>query len=176
MADLPTELNEFWKWAEKSPAEYAINSGYGEWETEYPNWPSLYKAAETALNNLESQYDSNVADLLIQALAIDNECERILDAIAESEIDISRFTAQVMLSDQSEARWQMAEALGQVNYNDRDAQLAQMILEDDDPYVKRRALLSLAKVNKSRAKEHAKSYVDSTDANLARICAELVQN
>ena len=173
MADLSTELNEFWKWAEKSPAEYAINRGYGEWETEYPNWPLLYKSAE---NNLESQYDSNVADLLIQALAIDNECEKILDAIAKSEIDFFRFTAQVMLSDQSEARWQMAEALGQVNYKDRDAQLAQLILEDDDLYVKRRALLSLAKVNKSRAKEYAKSFVDSTDKTLARICTEIVQN
>ncbi|SDK96421.1 hypothetical protein SAMN05421823_1045 [Catalinimonas alkaloidigena] len=72
------------------PDQYASNRGGGEWETDYPNWEILYKAVDQIIDSLNLGYNEEVAELLIQILAIDNESETTLEKIESSLVPTQR--------------------------------------------------------------------------------------
>ena len=84
---LKLEIPEFLKWAKTTPDEYSQNRGFGEWETEYPNWEELNIAIDQSIVELNKNYKVSIAELLIQGLAIDNESALTLDKI-ENDLDV----------------------------------------------------------------------------------------
>jgi HEAT repeat protein len=173
---LETELAKFWEWAAMTPDTYTEQRGLGEWEVEYPNWDGLYKAANEALEQLNKEFNHDLAQSLVYALAIDNEAGVVLKIVEEKLENKLRFVRKAVFSDQPQARWQMAELLGNVEVEGREKMLLHLINSEDDKYVKRRALMSLNKVNRAKAVELAQQYVRDTDPFLKLVSKEIIRN
>jgi len=86
MTSLALEVKRFRDWAQHHPRDF------GEWETDYADWPALRAAADQALA-AESLGDDEV-DLLLYALARDNECESILGMLQEHTVNGLRVARQ----------------------------------------------------------------------------------
>ncbi|WP_394353952.1 HEAT repeat domain-containing protein [Adhaeribacter swui] len=172
--DIQTEILKFWQWAEMSPEDYSKNRGYGEWEGLYPGWKELEKAIDEAIFKLNEHFDYKTAEILIQALAIDNEAEGVLEKIEGRLKNYKDFIELVIKSNQPEARWQIAELLGRINLKNRDEILSNLIIEDEDNYVKRRALLSLNLINPLRAIQLAVKFVDNEDDYLKMVATKII--
>lgn len=173
---LETELAKFWEWAAMTPDTYTENVGLGEWEVEYPNWDELYKAANEALEQLNKDFNHDLAQLLVYALAIDHEAGVVLKSVEEKLENKLRFVRKAVFSDQSQARWQIAELLGYAEVENREQLLVNLIDRDKDKYVKRRALLSLSKVNHAKAIEIAQRFIKDTDPFLKLVSKEIIRN
>ncbi|WP_299820638.1 HEAT repeat domain-containing protein [uncultured Pontibacter sp.] len=171
---LETELAKFWDWAGMTPDTYTESRGLGEWEIDYPNWEDLYKAANEALTLLNKEFNHDLAQLLVYALAIDNESGTILEKVDEKLDSKLRFVKKAINSDQPQARWQVAELLGNTEVEDREKLLINLINRDKDKYVKRRALLSLSKINAPKAVEFAKSYLKDSDPFLRLVSKQII--
>ncbi|MBC5772608.1 hypothetical protein H8S95_00905 [Pontibacter sp. KCTC 32443] len=172
---LETELAKFWDWANMTPATYNEERGLGEWEAEYPGWEELHKAATEALEELNKEFNHDLAQLLVYALAIDNESGTILQKVDEKLESKLRFVKKVINSDQPQARWQIAELLGNSEVEDREQLLVNLINRDKDNYVIRRALMSLDKVNHAKAAEFAKSYLKDADPFMKLVAKEIIK-
>ncbi len=173
MMNLKKELDKFWNWFEMTPNEYPESSANGEPETEFSDWSKIYLAAENAIDKLNNEYNEELAELLIQSLAVDNECENILELIKEKLIPIYQFSSQVAISKQDQARWQLAEILGHKNSKESSSILLHLINEDQDIYVQRRALLSLKRIDLRQAKIECEKFIDSSDSIFKRIALEI---
>ena len=172
---LETELAKFWDWANMTPDTYNEERGLGEWEAEYTGWENLHKAATEVLEQLNIEFNHELAQLLVYALAIDNESGTILQKVEEKLENKLRFVKKAINSDQPQARWQAAELLGNVEVEDREKLLVNLINRDKDKYVIRRALMSLDKVNHAKATEFAKNYVRDPDPFMKLVAKEITK-
>ncbi|NEM97169.1 HEAT repeat domain-containing protein [Pontibacter burrus] len=172
---LETELAKFWDWAGMSPDTYSENRGLGEWEIEYPGWDELYRAATEVLELLNKEFNHDLAQLLVYALAVDNESGTILQKAEEKLESKLRFVKKVINSDLPQARWQAAELLGRTEVEDREKMLVNLITRDNDKYVVRRALMSLAHVNYTKAVEFAKTFLKDSDPFLKLVSKEIIK-
>ena len=157
-----------------SPVDYSKNRGKGEWEGLYPGWNELEKAIDETIEKLNERFDHKTAELLIQALAIDNEAEGVLEKIEERLQNKKGFIELVIKLNQPEAKWQIADLLGRVNLEKREEILSNLITEDKDNYVKRRALLSLNLINHSLAVQLAVGFADNEDEYLKMVATEII--
>jgi len=172
---LETELSKFWEWANMTPDTYIENRGLGEWEVEYPGWDALYKEANVALEQLNKEFNHDLAQQLVYALAIDNEAGVVLKSVEEKLENKLRFMRKAIFSNQPQAKWQAAEVLGNAEVEDREKLLVNLITRDNDKYVKRRALLSLSKVNHAKAVELARTFVKDSDPFLKLVAKEIIR-
>ena len=172
---LENELARFWEWANMTPDTYNEQRGLGEWEADYPEWDALYKAANEALEEINREFNHDVAQLLVYALAIDNEAGVVLKSVEENLEDKLRFIRKGVFSSQPQARWQMAELLSRVEVEGREKMLLHLIKSEPDKYVIRRALMSLNKVNHAKAVELAQSYVRDTDPFMKLVAKEIIK-
>ena len=157
-----------------TPENYSENRGLGEWELEYPNWDDLYKEVNEVIALLNKEFNHDLAQLLVYALAIDSESGTVLQRIADQLESKLRFVRKAIFSDQPQARWQIAELLGNTAVEDQEKLLVNLINRDKDKYVKRRALLSLSKVNHAKATEFAKSYLKDPDPFLKLVSKQII--
>ncbi|PKV62971.1 HEAT repeat domain-containing protein [Pontibacter ramchanderi] len=172
---LENELARFWEWAKMTPDTYNEQRGLGEWEADYPERDALYKAAEEALEQLNKEFNHDLAQLLVYALAIDNEAGIVLKAVEEKLAEPLRFIRKGVFSNQPQARWQMAELLSHVEVEGREKMLLHLIKSEPDKYVIRRALMSLDKVNHAKAVELAQPYVRDTDPFMKLVAKEITK-
>ncbi len=174
MRQLRQELDRFWKWAKMSPLEYSKEIGGGEWETEYLHWDSIYSCVEYEISEIEKIGQvSSIPDIL-EAMAIDNECENILDMLEEnnkvSQLIINKYSTYC----QPKARWQIAELIKRVPIESGKDSLIQMIIKDHDKYVQRRALLSLDYLSHDEAKKYASLKINDEDKYLKMVCENIL--
>ena len=161
MVSLQAEIARFKEWA------VAQAKNYGEWECDYEGWVSLLAAAETALAG-SHVVDADI-DLLLYALARDNECEiirRMLEEHPSNGMCVAR--AGVTCPDR-DARWQVAEFLG-TRDDDEARVLLHRMVDDDDEYVRRRALLASVRTDPAFAEKVAWTWL-SADYEYARLAA-----
>lgn len=158
-----------------TPETYTENRGLGEWEAEYPGWEALYKAANEALEQLDQEFNHDLAQLLVYTLAIDNEAGVVLKRVEEKLENKLRFVRKGVYSNQPQARWQMAELLGNVEVEGREKMLLHLINSEPDKYVIRRALMALSKVNHTKAVELAQKYVRDTDPFMKLVAKEITK-
>jgi len=172
---LETELAKFWAWANMTPETYDEERGLSEWEVEYPDWEALHKASGEALEQLNKEFNHDLAQLLVYALAIDNESGTVLQQVTDKLENKLRFVKKAINSNQSQAKWQAAELLCNAEVEDREKLLVNLINREDDKYVKRRALMSLEKVNPTKAAEFAKSFLKDSDPFLKLVSKEILK-
>jgi HEAT repeat protein len=133
--NLARAVDRFRAWADAHPARG------GEWEVDYPAWGELHAAAAATL--AEPALTDADAERLLYALARDNECEIVLAALGDHPhhgLALAR-AALVPGSADADARWQLAVFLGTQADEESRALLARYV-DDEDEYVRRRALLA----------------------------------
>src|SRR5215470_12934071 len=106
---LREEVDKFKAWsAEAFPAER-----YGEWETEYPRWEVLYKAAKLVLHQKSDWTDEDIS-LLLYAIARDNEVELLASEVPHGKL-LGLARASVV-SQEHHAKWQLEIRLSKLKW------------------------------------------------------------
>jgi len=150
--NLEAEVSRFKSWAAGEAQDY------GEWETTYQEWHGLYVAAKAALS--KPALDDVEMELLLYALARDNELEFIRDMLEEFPANGFRLAAAALTYADPDARWQIADFLGTLDTPEARGLLRRFV-EDSDEYVRRRALLAAQKCDPIFAEEIARSWLNS---------------
>lgn len=177
MKILEKELDLFWEWSKTTPEKYAVQRKPGEWETDYPNWDAIYEATEYTLDHISSDADIKFEiDQILTAMAIDNEVENILLLLETKTKIIDEVILHGCKHIQPQARWQIAELIKRTHSNKHIEILIDMILNDNDNYVKRRALVSLIELDIRKAKKYAKIMINNVDDNFRVISENILNN
>ena len=147
MIILAKEIAKFREWAvvRRSPEYRAgqFSHSSAEWECDYPDWQKIYQAVESFL---DSAADRNLTidetELLLYALARDNEDERVLDTLQKFPTLALQIGRAALTHSDADARWQSAVLLCRIGTLDAVA-LLRRFSADDAEYVRRRAKLAL---------------------------------
>jgi len=110
MRSLAEEVKRFHEWAENHPKDF------GEWETDYIEWPALRAAADQVLAS-QALHDDEI-QLLLYALARDNECEFIQASMQEHPDNGMKVAHAAVECPEPDARWQVAVFLGSQDGDD----------------------------------------------------------
>lgn len=146
MSSLAEEVQRFRQWAENHPERS------GEWETDYPDWPRFLSAVDKVAAN--ESLDDDQVDLVLYALARDNECQNVLGILEEHPRNGMRVARAAIESAEQDARWQVAVFLGSQE-EDEARTLLRRFVGDADEYVRRRALLAAVAHDPAFAEEKA---------------------
>jgi hypothetical protein len=153
VAELKRTIGDFVAWA----GGYPVDCRSGEWEVEYERWPEIATAFATYLEKFTpDQWDEEVIDLLIFILARDNEGEILKQELVNRPDHLLALAKASITSTERDARWQLADALGDSRFDSGNAeQLLELFLSDEDEYVRRRALLAMGRRHSPGAEIHA---------------------
>jgi HEAT repeat protein len=133
---------EFQEWAEGLTADERS----AEWETDYEKWPELTRVYCDVLDVCRpDDWDQSLVDLLLYILARDNEVEVLKGELISRPTQLIALAAASPASDEPDAKWQIADALGRVGATHDAEPIIKQLLQDRDEYVSRRALLALAR-------------------------------
>ena len=151
MSVLEQEIAKFRQWAEfrLGPDHIPNADTHGaEWECDYLGWPALYSAVEACLlakANETNPLTKAERELLLYALARDNEDQVVLELFEQfPDASIQLARAAIDYPDK-EARWQVVVLLGHLKGAEA-VSLLQRFLEDDSEYVRRRAGTALQEI------------------------------
>jgi hypothetical protein len=129
--------------AEESP----IFVRSGEWEVDYGEWEEIYRAYSDLLGAIQPEdLTHELSHQLLYLLARDNEIEFLKRELVARPLHLFALVKAAQLSDEMDARWQIADALGSVEASDENVvPVLEVFVVDHDEYVSRRALLALAR-------------------------------
>jgi hypothetical protein len=137
---LKSEIKKFRAWAKK----YPVYKRTGEWECDYPKWVTIYAAFDDWLNSKDNSLDAEEIDDILYLIARDNECENIIKKIAKHQeltLQLANLSVNTLHSD---AKWQLAKAIGAFNSDGIDQLLFNISL-DRSNYVQRICMMESAK-------------------------------
>jgi len=156
---LHEQVEKFREWA----ALYPVRQRSTDWECEYGHWEALWDASLAVVDSLapDAWTVTACADLLY-AIARDHALEHIssmlwtqpdaLLALARASIDAS----------EPNAKWQLAARLGGQSSHAAEAEaLLLRLVNDEDEYVRRRALLALGALKSAYAETLAERAWDT---------------
>ncbi|MBX9583912.1 MAG: HEAT repeat domain-containing protein [Gemmataceae bacterium] len=167
MSDLLTEVGRFRAWAD---AEYAVppDQRGGEWECDYGSWTDLRAAvlAFVAARPFDS-WSAEELRAVLYAIARDNEIEYLARQVRSRHPDtFVALAAAAIGGDEPNARWQLAEGLGQLRRaGGEEERLLLALARDGHEYVRRRALGALARLGSPAAEGLALAAWDRPDEN-----------
>ncbi len=151
---LKAEVDRFRQWAEGYPVEQRS----GEWECDYEEWGRLY---EVVLDFVASQpvdsWTAEQMDAVLYTIARDNEMGNIVSILGERHPAILCLLAVAAVEHgEPGARWQLAVELGKSTPFSADLEaLLLKMAGDEDEYVRRRALMVLARFNSQHTEQLA---------------------
>lgn len=163
VADLMAEIARFRTWAGNDPPatrsqEQQLHHADGEWECDYPHWLELCAAVmdHMAASPLEAWSDEQLQATLY-ALARDNKDEHLAEETRlRYPATLIALAKAALLGGEFDARWQLADQLGYLDHHLGDVErLLLAFVRDEDEYVRRRALKSLARVGSPAAERLA---------------------
>ncbi|WP_321849540.1 HEAT repeat domain-containing protein [Burkholderia diffusa] len=148
---LHEQVEKFREWA----ALYPVRQRSVEWECEYGHWEALWDASLAVVDSLApAAWTATACADLLYAIARDQALEHIssmlwtqpdaLLALARASIDAS----------EPNAKWQLAARLGGLGSHAAEAEAEALLLrlvDDEDEYVRRRALLALGALKSTHA-------------------------
>ncbi|SDX05600.1 HEAT repeat domain-containing protein [Paenibacillus sp. CF384] len=139
--NLTSEINSFKNWEDK------LTDKSKEWETEYLHWDRIYLAVNKVLRYVPlNEWEIVDDELLLYALARDNEVENVLQLLIEYPEALKRLAYRAFSYEDYEARWQVAFGLGEIeNKCDEVQELLTKFLQDENEYVRRRATFAIEK-------------------------------
>ena len=159
MKDL-RELIEAWD----SWALIADKSENG-WESDFPEWEELMDAAWRAACDPP---EPSCLPLLEKCLAISSENEDLIQKAQEAWGVVDTLSRSPL----GACRWQIYEAVGAAAVTAE--KLLRRGIEDVDPYARRRAILSLARLRPRDARELATLFVEDPDAYIRQAAISLI--
>jgi HEAT repeat protein len=144
---LAKEVAKFRQWAimRQSPDYRRKDYSHGdaEWESDYPDWQAIYTAVERLLESAaNSKLSGEETEVLLYALARDNEDERILETLQMLPALALQVAHAALTHSDADARWQAAVLLGRIGTPEA-VSLLRAFLADDAEYVRRRAGFAL---------------------------------
>ena len=137
MTTLIEFVNAFWTWT--GYADRYRGCDIEKLPIDPFNFPLLCQMQQACIDLINKQLSSAETDAFLMCMAIDNECECILDACRKSadESFLLMLVSAGIRHSQPQARWQVAELL-RTDIPDR-IQLLNLLSRDEDPYVQKRA-------------------------------------
>ncbi len=155
---LKREIKKFKEWSENFASIPEINR-VGEWELLYENWDKLNDLMCEFLKTINYRdWSEEELRTVLYFIARDNENEIFIDTIVESQPNALEFLAFNSFNfGEPNAKWQIAINLDKITDRKNAQLLLEKYLNDENEYVRRRALMTLAKFS-----HH----------NLERFCAE----
>lgn len=147
------EISEFRAWAIPNQEEYR---GV-EWQYDFAGWSQLYDSLEKWLDSTQPQnWKSNEVEDLLYIAAQDWGCGMIVGRYLKQWPESLLFLAAHSLEASDwDARWQIADVLGHLSPDPRIEPLLLRFANDEQEYVRRRALQSLARVSSPQAEQLA---------------------
>ena len=140
MCDL---LKQFWDWSGITPEEYSTNgfeSSKRESEEEFFLFADMIAYAKDIIV-ANSLTEVSVLNDLLTIMALDNECESVLDFIKDNSTDeqVGYIVSMGISHPQPEARWQLADLIEKRKIPNF-LKFLYILAEDSNPYVQKRAL------------------------------------
>ena len=150
---LQEEVEKFNAWATLFPPHQRT----GEWECSYDHWQSLWDAAVAVLESVPpNAWSERCRANLLYAIARDNEMEWISRQLAGKPDALLELARLAIDSSEPDAKWQVAVQLGALSTNREEGELLLLrLVDDEDEYVSRRALLALGALKSSHAERLA---------------------
>ncbi len=147
--ELNKVVEEFRAWAK----DYPGRDQSGEWECAYEQWPKITTVVCACLDACPpQQWDDEVVHLLLYILARDNEAEVLKSELTSRPAHLLALARAGIQSAERDARWQLADALGEPDFSAMEAEpLLLCFVNDHDEYVSRRALLALGRRHSPKA-------------------------
>jgi HEAT repeats len=151
---------------------YPVGQRSGEWECGYEQWLAITTAFTSFLDSGVPQlWDASTFETLLYILARDNELEMLKQELIARPAHLLALASVALHSAESDARWQLADALGSVELTASEVEpLLVELFHDEDEYVSRRALLALAR-RRSKEAEPLALRAWSTEHEYQRIAA-----
>jgi HEAT repeat protein len=161
------ELGEDWlRWS-----SHADKSNDG-WESDYPSWDDLMSAAMSAMTS-DSYQDGDIAALEL-CWRISEETEDLAD-FARKKIDACwNVLLRLVHSQHPQVRWQVYDVLSEAGA--KAESILREGLNDTDPYVKRRAILSLARLGPADARHLAQRFANDADPYIRKASLEFLRS
>lgn len=152
---LQLEVNRFKQWA----AGISPDTRSGEWECDYPEWKRFWAAAKCLVETVPTAtWTEATTEDFVYALARDNEVEVIADDLGSRSDALLTLAARAIHSVETDAKWQIAAKLGDLNEHKLEAEaLLIHLVQDADEYVSRRSLLALGRLKSGKAELFAES-------------------
>jgi hypothetical protein len=141
---LREQVDQFSAWADTRP----IESRSGEWECDYRDWDLLYTSFSRFIRECPVQHwDRSMMEMVMYIVARDNEAEFMMQELAEDSDRLLAVASACIQSAEWDAKWQVASALGESSAQQQEVEpLLLRLVEDEDEYVRRRALLALGNI------------------------------
>ncbi len=135
LQNLKHEITAFREWADKLPNHTP------EWEVFYLWWDNIYDVVKEYVEKVPlNTWTSETFELLLYALARDNEDEVILHFLENYPEHLVALATKALTYGDYKARWQVAYGLSKLKNNQGVAkELLQQFLLDEEEYVRRRA-------------------------------------
>jgi len=153
MSTLLREIERLRAWSATIP----VSARGGEWEESYPNCGPLYDAVLEFVDGKPSgSWSPEETSAVLFAIARDNETQKLAREIRDrgAELLLGLVEASILFGE-PDAKWQLAEELGNVACDpERRERLLLTLAHDDNEYVRRRSLKTLASIG-SPATEQA---------------------
>ena len=97
MKDLQTEISRFFEWAKITHEEFALGKApdfaiQAEWTNEYPYYSDFCRSIPSAIDKLDAEWHDDLANMILTAIAIDDEDSFVIDQLSENFSDLVRFT------------------------------------------------------------------------------------
>ncbi len=159
-----SEVARFHEWATTTPPERRR----GEWECDYPWWSELYSAVLGFVDAVPfANWSTDEVAAVLFAVARDNEMEHLASEICSRQPDTLVALAQAAVeSGERDAKWQLAEQLGQLAHGGGQAEPILVTLAcDEEEYVRRRSLKSLARLGSPAVEKLALAEWQRADEN-----------
>jgi hypothetical protein len=148
------EVARFQLWAGAIPPECR----HGEWECDYDHWDGLYTAVLGFVDAVPFRsWTPEQVQAVLFAVARDNEMQHLAGEIRarHPETLVALARAAVGLGER-DAKWQLAEELGQLGQGGGDAERVLVAWSrDEEEYLRRRSLQALARLGSPAVEELA---------------------
>jgi hypothetical protein len=142
------------------------------WPSDYPNWASLINAAISSMVQLSLREDE-LTDIEM-CWNISEETEELADYAREHIIECWETLHHLKESSYPNVRWQVFDVLSAAGCKAEG--LLREGLEDDDPYCRRRAILSLARLRPKDARQIAERFSQDEDPYIRQAATVMLQN
>lgn len=141
---LETELMRFQAWALAYPTPQEKRSP--EWERDYDGWPALYAAFAGYVAAVPCQdWSPSTTEQVVFALAHDTDQQGMIGRLARHPAALLCLAERVSVMQMPDATWQLVAEVGKLDRSWPQAEpLLLRFTQDEDEYVRRRAVLALA--------------------------------